>query len=165
MNVEEVLKQSAETPLRNSPAGGIIADQLEVLTGANVDGSLTGKGAEEMLESVPADLKKRFLGQALDDKLVAFKSWNQIREAIANDPDAKSKQVILGIVTLVMVLAACFFGGMLGLEYINHGTVPTADHLLTVSGPLVVSLLLQFGFGRDLLAKAAMDYLSKRVGK
>lgn len=165
MNVEEVVKQSAEIPLRDSPTGDIIADQLEVLTGVNADGSLTGNGALEMLESVPAELKKRFLGQTISEKLVAYKSWNQIRESIANDPDAKSKQKLLAVTTFVLLLATCFFGGMLGFEYITNGTVPTADHLLTVFGPLALSLLLQFGLGRELVAKAAMDYLAKRVGK
>ena len=165
MNVEEVVKQSAEIPLRNSPAGEIIADQLEVLTGTNVDGSLTGNGALEMLESVPADLKKRFLGQSNSEKFVAYVSWNQLREAIANDPDAKRKQTLVSVVTVVMLLASCFFGGMLGFEYITNGTVPTADHLLTVFGPIALSLLLQFSFGREMAAKVAMEYLAKRVGK
>lgn len=165
MNVEEVLKQSAEKALRSTPAGGVIADQLEVLTGTNVDSALTGKGANEMLESIPADLKKRFLGQTIDDKFVAYKSWNELREAIANDPDAKSKQKALTAITFVMMSLTMFFGGVLGMEYVKNGIVPTADQLLTVFGPLGLSLLLQFSFGREMVANAAIDYLAKRVGK
>lgn len=160
MNIGKYLEQIGVDVLRGTPAGGIVADLVEIAIQDVIDGSATGASTVERVNALPDDAKSRLLNKELPDGLVKLPAWSQ-----PAPPPAARGGFVGALLVFVLVLADCFVSAMIGWKYFMQGTLPTEEMVSILLGIPVVGICIYYGVGTDRLMQAMVDLAEQRKSK
>ena len=167
MNIGKILKATGSSLLREVPLGGVIADIAGLVLNKDVDkDKVTGDELSEMVDTLPDDLKVKFLNKTIDSELSKFTAWSELQMKMEEEsPTSQARAKIAMLIAVVIVLMSAGFGLMLGNMYLTDGRIPELEELLIIFGVPSLALLSFFGIRVGPLQEIIINTLLQRMAK
>lgn len=167
MNIGGILKTVGSGLLKEVPAGGLIMDAIELVTGETVDrNTITGAQMQAIINKLPPEQQANFLNKQLDTKARLVESHDKLVAKMQEDsPSSRARAAIAKVVAGFMMLLTLMFSWMLMDQYLKTGNYPSVESLAIVYGFPCIALLAFFGVDTKALQELIITILTRQIAR